>query len=72
MTSPTDGVLRALRELMQGHPALQVRLFALSDTEEFIAEVRRLARSAGHEFDVEEIRQAMGAGRRAWSERKLP
>lgn len=57
---------------MHNDPALQARLFALTDTKEFIAAVRQLAQSLGHALAEEDVRQALYAGHKTWSERRQP
>jgi hypothetical protein len=64
--------LQALRLAVHRDPALQSRLFALTDAKEFIAAVRQLAQSHGHALAEEDVSQAMYAGRRVWSERRQP
>jgi hypothetical protein len=72
MSDDTDDVFAALRQIVHGDPALQARLFALTDTKEFIAAVRQLALSSGCELTEDDVLQAMRTGRKAWSDRKLP
>lgn len=68
----TEANLQALRNQVWDDAALQARLFALDDADEFVAAVCALARSLGIGLEDEELRQAIRAGGRAWFERKLP
>lgn len=72
MQDHSPDVFPALRRLVHGDPALQARLFALTDAGAFIAAVRQLAQASGCELTDEEILQAMREGRQAWSRRKQP
>ncbi|MBE0620241.1 MAG: hypothetical protein IH605_06585 [Burkholderiales bacterium] len=72
MANKTDDILRALRQFVQDDPVLQARLFGLTDASEFIAAVRQLAQTSAFELDEQDVLQAMRAGRKAWSDRKLP
>ena len=72
MTNTTETVFHVLQRLVHGDPALQARLFALDDPDEFVAAVRHLAHSHGCALDAGELLQAMRDGNRAWFERKLP
>jgi len=67
-----ETIIRALREIVHDNPELQARLFNIDDAESFIITVRRLAIDLGYELRDADIRQAMLAGRRAWSDRTLP
>lgn len=68
----TEANLQALRRQVWDDAALQARLFALDNADEFAAAVSALARSWGHGLEDEELRLALRAGGRAWFERKLP
>ncbi|PKM43449.1 MAG: hypothetical protein CVV05_14690 [Gammaproteobacteria bacterium HGW-Gammaproteobacteria-1] len=72
MADDLDAVFQALRHAVHGDPALQAQLFGLTDTAEFVAAVRRLASASGHTLQDEDVLTAMRAGRKAWSDRKLP
>ncbi|MFZ2305960.1 MAG: hypothetical protein WAW34_01400 [Rhodoferax sp.] len=72
MTRETDAVFSMLRQSVHGDPALQARLFALPDVPVFIAAVRQLAQASDLALTDDDVLQAMRAGRRAWSDRKLP
>ncbi len=72
MTSETDAAFSMLRQRVQGDAALQTRLFALTDAQDFMAAVRQLAQASGLALTDDDVLQAMRAGRRAWSDRKLP
>lgn len=72
MTGTESANLEALRQRVHGDPALQARLFSLTDLQAFVAAVRQ----AGEDFDLAlsdaEVQLAMRAGRQAWSDRKQP
>lgn len=72
MTSATEAAFLMLRHSVHGDPALQARLFALTDAQEFIVAVRQLAQSSNLALTDDDVLQAMRTGRRAWSDRKLP
>lgn len=72
MTGTTNQIFLTLRQRVHRDPALQARLFALTDAQEFIAAVRQLAQASGFALTDDDVLQAMRAGRRAWSDRKLP
>jgi hypothetical protein len=72
MADSTDYILALLRQAVHDDPTLQARLFALTDPAEFVAAVRRLALSPGHELAEADVLQAMRAGRKAWTDRTLP
>ncbi|MBZ0092000.1 MAG: hypothetical protein K8F27_07240 [Sulfuricellaceae bacterium] len=72
MTDTLATAFQALRHAVHDDPALQAHLFALADARDFIAAVRQLALSLGYTLEDEDVRQALHAGRKAWSERRLP
>lgn len=72
MADTSDNAFQALRLAVHNDPALQARLFALADAAAFVAAVRQLALSLGYALAEEDVRQALYAGRRAWSERRQP
>ncbi len=72
MSENTELVLRLLRQTVHHDPELQARMFALTDIDQFIAEVCAMARTSGYELEYKDVRQAMYAGRKAWSDRQRP
>lgn len=72
MTDNSDEIFQTLRRIVHEDPVLSTRLFALTDADSFIAVVQQLAHSQGHALPAEEVRQAMRAGRKFWSDRKRP
>lgn len=72
MSDTDKNSLRTLQELVFADPALQARLFALTDANAFIAEVLLLAQSHGLPLCEETLRQALNTGRTAWRRRNPP
>ena len=72
MTDTNENSLHALQELVLGDPALQARLFALTDADAFVAEVLLLARINGLPLCEETLRQALHSGRTTWRRRNPP
>lgn len=67
----TEDIFETLRQAVYGDPALQARLFDLTDADQFIAAIRELAQSSGHTLEETSVRELMQTGRRAWFERNL-
>jgi hypothetical protein len=63
-----DGLER-LRDLVLEDPALQQRLVALTDEDEFIASTIDLAGASGLDVDADDVRKAFLDGDRRWIER---
>lgn len=72
MTDRRADIFPTLRQVVHDDPALQARLFALTDANAFIAAVQQLAQSQGCTLQAEDVRQAMRTGRKSWSDRKQP
>ena len=72
MTTNSDTIIRMLRQAVHGNPELQAQLFNIDNADSFVAAVRQLALDSGYELQDVDIRQAMLAKRRAWSDRKRP
>ncbi len=72
MTGAPDDIFLTLRQMVHGDPALQAKLFALTDAREFDVAVRNLAKVSGLALTESDVLQALRTGRRGWSDRKLP
>lgn len=72
MTDAAEDTIKVLHKLVLDDPALQLRLFDLSDARDLVAAVLRLAQSSGYKLAEEDVLHAMRIGRKAWSDRKLP
>jgi len=73
--TPAAGVgdaLERFRRLVIADAALQSQLWAETEREAFVALAVALGESRGCRFAADEVRQAMGEGRRTWIERWLP
>lgn len=70
MAETNEAIFQALRQVVHDDPALQARLFGMIDANEFIVVVQELAQSQGRALQAEDVRQAMRAGRKSWSDRK--
>ncbi len=70
MTGADGGKFEVLRQRVHGDPALQARLFALTEPQEFITAVRQAARAFGLALSDGEVQLEMRVGRQAWSDRK--
>lgn len=71
MTTAQEDVLLTLRCMVHGDAALQAKLFALTDTREFVAALCQLAQQSGQVLAEQDVQQAMRTGRQAWADRKL-
>jgi hypothetical protein len=65
-------VLQHLDAALRADPALQERLFACADDQEFCRATQAAAAALGHPLDEPDLRAALQNGRRAWIERHLP
>lgn len=69
--STAQHALEQLDAALRADPALQERLFALTDDQAFCRAAQAAAAALGHPLEEEDLRAALNAGRRGWFERCL-
>lgn len=67
-----DSSLARLRLRVHSDPALQARLFEISDVDQFLSALSNLLGDDLACLDDKALRLAMQQGRKAWVERDLP
>lgn len=65
-------VLQQLDAAFRADPALQERLFACADDQQFCRATQAAAAALGHTLDETDLRAAIANGQREWFLRRMP